>query len=100
MSLIIWDRIFGTFQPEIEHEKVMYGLTKNPEHPHHPIQIITHEWKAIYNDLKKDTTFYKSHANYQMGVFQLLDSAVTFLDKGTYKKKNLNLCSMILNPFK
>lgn len=39
----------------------------------------------IYNDLKKDTTFYKSHAKYQMGVYQILDSAIVFLDKGTYK---------------
>jgi hypothetical protein len=39
----------------------------------------------IYNDLKTDTAFYKNHAKYQMGVYRLLDSAVTFLDKGTYK---------------
>lgn len=39
----------------------------------------------IYNDLKKDTAFYKSHANYQMGIYGLLDSAVTLLDNGTYK---------------
>ncbi len=40
----------------------------------------------IYNDLKKDTAFYKKHANYQMGIYHLLDSAVSFLNKGTYKK--------------
>lgn len=40
----------------------------------------------IYNDLKKDTAFYKKHASYQMGIYRLLDSAVTFLDNGSYKK--------------
>ena len=40
----------------------------------------------IYNDLKKDTSFYKNHANYQMGIYRLLDSAVTLLDNGAYKK--------------
>jgi len=50
----------------------------------------------IYNDLKKDTTFYKSHANYQMRVFQLLDSAVTFLDKGTYKNSPDLFYNMLL----
>ena len=38
----------------------------------------------IYNDLKKDTAFYKKYANYQMGIYNLLDSAVLFLDKKKY----------------
>src|SRR5574343_2082341 len=39
----------------------------------------------IYNDLKKDTSFYKNHANYQMGIYRLLDSAVTLLYNCGYK---------------
>ena len=31
MVLIIWDRLFGTFQPEIEEDPVKYGLTKQLE---------------------------------------------------------------------
>ena len=27
--LIIWDKLFGTFQPELESEKVKYGLVVN-----------------------------------------------------------------------
>ena len=50
MVLIIWDRLFGTFQKELEQEPCVYGLTKNPENPHHPIQIIFHEWKNLLRD--------------------------------------------------
>jgi len=53
MVLIIWDKLFGTFQPELESEKPVYGLTTNPSHPYHPIGIIFHEWKKLFNDLGK-----------------------------------------------
>ncbi|XP_076055392.1 alkylglycerol monooxygenase-like [Oratosquilla oratoria] len=29
--LIIWDRIFGTFEPERENEKIVYGLVSQPQ---------------------------------------------------------------------
>ncbi len=54
MGLIIWDRMFGTFAEEDPQEPPVYGLTKNVEHPHHPIHIITHEWEAIAKDLRKN----------------------------------------------
>lgn len=38
----------------------------------------------IYNDLKKDTAFYKQHARYQKDVYYLLDSSVAFLDTDSY----------------
>lgn len=50
MVLIIWDRIFGTFQEELEDEKVVYGLTTNVN-TYHPIKVVFYEWKAIYKDL-------------------------------------------------
>ncbi len=53
MLLIIWDRIFGTFQEEMDHEKPVYGLTKPLENPHHPTHIIFHEWKEIAKDMKR-----------------------------------------------
>ena len=52
MFLIIWDKIFGTFQAEEDeenYEKLKYGLTK-PLEDKGPINIIFHEWKEIYND--------------------------------------------------
>lgn len=51
MVLILWDRWFGTFQSEVDNEKVVYGLTKNYEHPHHPIGIIFHEWRNVWRDI-------------------------------------------------
>lgn len=53
MVLILWDKIFGTFQKELSIEKPVYGLTKNPSHPHHPFKIIFHEWLALIKDIIK-----------------------------------------------
>lgn len=64
MTLIIWDRLFGTFQPELDHETVVYGLTKNPEHPHHPIRIITHEWENLFRDLTQKSISLKERLSY------------------------------------
>lgn len=64
MSLIIWDRIFGTFQAELPGEKIVYGLTKNPEHPFHPIYIITHEWQAIGRILRNSDISWRNKLKY------------------------------------
>jgi sterol desaturase/sphingolipid hydroxylase (fatty acid hydroxylase superfamily) len=47
--LIIWDKLFGTFQPELEEEKVIYGLTENIK-TYNPIMIAFHEWVAMFID--------------------------------------------------
>ena len=48
--LIIWDRLFGTFQPELKHEKVKYGLVVNIK-TYNPILIALNEWGALFKDL-------------------------------------------------
>lgn len=58
MVLIIWDRMFGTFQNELETEPVKYGLTKPIENPYHPTDIILHEWKNLGKDLRKKTSLF------------------------------------------
>jgi len=58
MCLIIWDKLFGTFQEELPGEPVVYGLTKPLDNPHHPIKIIFHEWQSIGKDLQKKTTLF------------------------------------------
>ena len=59
MFLIVWDRIFGTFQeerPATEYEPIKYGLT-TPLKEKGAVNIIFHEWKSIIKDLKrKDLT--------------------------------------------
>jgi sterol desaturase/sphingolipid hydroxylase (fatty acid hydroxylase superfamily) len=52
MVLIIWDRIFGTFKPELQGVEVKYGLTKNLD-SYHPVKVVFHEWISIWNDMKK-----------------------------------------------
>jgi sterol desaturase/sphingolipid hydroxylase (fatty acid hydroxylase superfamily) len=47
--LIVWDRLFGTFQGETE--RVRYGLTKNIG-THHPVRVAFHEYVAIGRDLR------------------------------------------------
>ncbi len=47
--LIIWDKLFGTFQPELEEEKVTYGLVSNIN-TYNPIIIAFKEWIALFKD--------------------------------------------------
>jgi len=51
--LIIWDKLFETFQRE--EEKVVYGLTKNI-HTHNPITINFVEYRNIWRDVKRCRT--------------------------------------------
>jgi len=48
--LIVWDRLFGTFEPE--RAPVDYGLTKNL-HTFDPIQVGFHEWIAMLRDVRR-----------------------------------------------
>ncbi|MGY0426605.1 MAG: sterol desaturase family protein [Polaribacter sp.] len=59
MVLIIWDKLFGTFQAEEtaeNYEKIKYGLTTELKNKG-ALNIIFHEWIAIFKDFfsnKKD----------------------------------------------
>jgi sterol desaturase/sphingolipid hydroxylase (fatty acid hydroxylase superfamily) len=52
MFLIIWDKLFGTFQAEDAKDPVKYGLTSNIK-TYNPISMVFHEWKNILKDLNK-----------------------------------------------
>jgi sterol desaturase/sphingolipid hydroxylase (fatty acid hydroxylase superfamily) len=47
-TFIVWDRIFGTFEEEIE--KPHYGILHQIE-THNPIKASLHEWRALGRDL-------------------------------------------------
>ena len=64
MCLIIWDKIFGTFQYEFPNEKLVFGLVKNPEEPYHPIKIIFHEWVNVWHDFTKSDLSLKQRFQY------------------------------------
>jgi sterol desaturase/sphingolipid hydroxylase (fatty acid hydroxylase superfamily) len=51
--LIIWDKMFGTFEPE--RKRVEFGLTKNIE-SFHPLRISFHEIAAIARDVSRAPT--------------------------------------------
>lgn len=47
--LIVWDRLFGTFEPEAE--RVRYGLTTNI-HTYNPARVAFGEWQALVRDVR------------------------------------------------
>ena len=52
--LILWDRLFGTF--EREDEPVVYGLTTDID-TYDPVTIATHEWRDIARDVAGSATW-------------------------------------------
>ena len=56
MVLIIWDKIFGTFQPEVENEPVDFGLLKNIDYKNY-FEIIFYELKQILKDVHQKVPF-------------------------------------------
>jgi len=69
MFLIIWDKMFGTFQPELEekeYQPVKYGLTK-PLEKETPVSIIFHEWSSIRKDLRRKDIGWKEKWWYIFG---------------------------------
>ena len=48
--LIVWDRLFGTFEPE--RAKVVYGLTKNIR-TFNPLRVAFHEYAALWRDVRR-----------------------------------------------
>ncbi|USD59562.1 sterol desaturase family protein [Vibrio sp. SCSIO 43140] len=49
--LIIWDRLFGTFEPEVE--TVRYGISK-PVNSFNPLTVTFAEWRDMLRALKKE----------------------------------------------
>ena len=49
-TLIIWDRIFGSFQEE--KEQAIYGITK-PVNSFNPIYLVFHAWGDLFVDIWK-----------------------------------------------
>ena len=52
--LIVWDRLFGTFEPE--RERVVYGLTKNID-TFVLWTVFAHEYAAIWRDVRRARTW-------------------------------------------
>ena len=52
--LIIWDRMFGTFEPE--EEEVKFGLVNNVN-TFNPVKVTFMAWMSMINDLKQKKSF-------------------------------------------
>ncbi|WP_241237960.1 sterol desaturase family protein [Pseudoflavitalea rhizosphaerae] len=69
MFLIIWDKIFGTFQaelPEAEYQPIRYGLT-TPLQKETPVTVVFHEWSSIWKDITRTDITWKEKWNYLFG---------------------------------
>lgn len=59
--LIIWDKFFGTFEPEIE--KPVYGLVSNIQ-TFNPVKIAFLEWVNMFKDVFSSNTSIKNKLKY------------------------------------
>ncbi len=69
MFLVLWDKLFGTFQPELsagEYQSIKYGLTKNVEQPN-AINIVFHEWKQMWKDVFQKGITFQQRWSYLLG---------------------------------
>jgi hypothetical protein len=69
MFLILWDKLFGTFQaelPEKEYQPIKYGLTK-PLLKDTPSTIVFHEWNSMIKDLNRKDISWKEKYCYLFG---------------------------------
>ena len=54
--LIVWDRLFGTFEREDPDEPPVYGLTKNIR-TFDPVRVATHEHRAMLRDVARSRSW-------------------------------------------
>lgn len=69
MFLIIWDKMFGTFQKELPadaYQPIRYGLTKNIDNPN-AATVIFHEWVQIWKDITQKGLSLRSRWLYLFG---------------------------------
>ena len=57
---IVWDKLFGSFTPELESEKCRYGIVKNLG-SFNLLWSVFHEWVGIAQDLWRAPMRYKLH---------------------------------------
>ncbi len=69
MFLIVWDKLFGTFQAELtetEYEPIRYGLTKNLDN-YNAVSLVFHEWQQIWKDCTQKGIGFNVRLNYLFG---------------------------------
>ncbi len=64
MFLIVWDRLFGTFENEIPEDKPRYGLFRKPIDFSLPFNVIFHEWRSMWRDVTQKNISTKTQLKY------------------------------------
>ena len=70
MFLIIWDKMFGTFQPELateQYQPIKYGLT-SPLENENPVNLVFHEWRSLWKDIFRRDISWKERWHYLFGL--------------------------------
>jgi sterol desaturase/sphingolipid hydroxylase (fatty acid hydroxylase superfamily) len=62
-TLIIWDRMFGSFVPELAQDAPRYGIVKNLG-TFNPIKVALHEYVGIFNDVASQGLTWRQRLNY------------------------------------
>lgn len=60
---IVWDKMFGTFVPEDDKEKVDFGLVHNLG-TFNPLRVAFHEWIGIFKDVTQPGISWKDRFSY------------------------------------
>ena len=63
---IVWDRMFGTFVPELREEPCRYGLVRNLG-TFNPLRIAMHEWVALVADAARPGLTVRQRLAYVFG---------------------------------
>jgi hypothetical protein len=69
MFLILWDKLFGTFQAELpaaNYQPLQYGLTKNIDNAN-AATIVFHEWQQIVKDISQQNITWVQKLHYVFG---------------------------------
>ncbi len=69
MFLVIWDKLFGTFQKELpanKYQPIKYGLTKNIQSSN-TATIVFHEWRQMWKDIFQKNITLRQRLGYLFG---------------------------------
>lgn len=62
---IVWDKLFGTFVPELDSDKPDFGLVHNIG-TFNPIRVAFHEWVGIFHDVTQRGLSWKDRLMYAL----------------------------------
>lgn len=63
---IVWDRLFGTFVPELDEDRVDYGLVHNLG-TFNPLRVAFHEWIGLIHDVARPGLTLRQRLGYAFG---------------------------------